>query len=319
MKKDKAIQVVKAQYENVATALYLVTNHLKDNEPLKTKVRQISHDILEQMIHMSDMSHVHVEAYTQHLMSLLKIASASGLIAEQNATILAGALQKTLKDMQEYMRSHTNMSIRLSDLLSIEDSQAEEQNQLETNEVVDGDLVDPSAYNHSDNQQTSQTDIRQVAADKYPATKPVNQPDEVFTPKRQGPDQINQIKNQAANATNNLEQFSGQKMSFNGVASMRQAFKDINQKADISGSVKRDMPKEASGTAQPASQLSDRQMVIIREIRNRGQLTIRDLADKIKGCSEKTIQRELLALVGAGVLKKEGERRWSKYSISGLN
>jgi hypothetical protein len=61
---------------------------------------------------------------------------------------------------------------------------------------------------------------------------------------------------------------------------------------------------------------SERQNIILREIRNRGQLTIRDLVGKIEGCSEKTIQRELLALVEGGVLKKEGERRWSKYSIS---
>lgn len=44
-------------------------------------------------------------------------------------------------------------------------------------------------------------------------------------------------------------------------------------------------------------------------------VTIKDISTVLKSVSEKTIQRELLALVGEGVLKKEGERRWSRYSI----
>jgi len=33
--------------------------------------------------------------------------------------------------------------------------------------------------------------------------------------------------------------------------------------------------------------------------------------------SEKTIQRELQALVATGAVKKEGERRWTRYSLPG--
>lgn len=44
-------------------------------------------------------------------------------------------------------------------------------------------------------------------------------------------------------------------------------------------------------------------------------LTIKDISIVIKNCSEKTIQRELLGMVATGVLKKEGERRWSRYSL----
>jgi hypothetical protein len=42
---------------------------------------------------------------------------------------------------------------------------------------------------------------------------------------------------------------------------------------------------------------------------------MKDFVKVIPECSEKTIQRELLDLVGKGVLKKEGERRWSTYSL----
>ncbi len=53
-------------------------------------------------------------------------------------------------------------------------------------------------------------------------------------------------------------------------------------------------------------------------------LTITDIKNKSKGhedtlsaiasCGEKTLQRELVSMVKDGVLKKEGEKRWSRYS-----
>ncbi len=54
---------------------------------------------------------------------------------------------------------------------------------------------------------------------------------------------------------------------------------------------------------------------IIGLLKNKESLTIKDFSNTIKDCSEKTIQRELLGLVASGVLKKEGERRWSRYSL----
>ncbi len=55
-------------------------------------------------------------------------------------------------------------------------------------------------------------------------------------------------------------------------------------------------------------------------------LTITDIRNKSKGqkdvlsalysCGEKTLQRELVAMVKDGVLKREGEKRWSRYSIN---
>lgn len=60
---------------------------------------------------------------------------------------------------------------------------------------------------------------------------------------------------------------------------------------------------------------NERQTLIVDTIRAKGELSIKDLVGVIKGCSEKTIQRELIALVSSGTLLKTGERRWSKYSI----
>ncbi len=56
----------------------------------------------------------------------------------------------------------------------------------------------------------------------------------------------------------------------------------------------------------------DRILGIIRE---KGQVTIKDVSTAITDVSEKTIQRELISLISDGTIQKEGERRWSKYTI----
>lgn len=55
---------------------------------------------------------------------------------------------------------------------------------------------------------------------------------------------------------------------------------------------------------------------ILAILRTNSNLTIKDFTKVIKDCSEKTIQRELIALVKSGVVKRDGERRWSTYSLS---
>jgi predicted HTH transcriptional regulator len=60
----------------------------------------------------------------------------------------------------------------------------------------------------------------------------------------------------------------------------------------------------------------NRQSVIIGLLKRKKEIMIKDVSPLIKGCSEKTIQRELSAMVQSGLLKKEGEKRWSKYSLA---
>lgn len=60
---------------------------------------------------------------------------------------------------------------------------------------------------------------------------------------------------------------------------------------------------------------SKRQDNIISILKGQSNLTIKDFSKAIKDCSEKTIQRVLLEMVEKGVVKKEGERRWSRYSL----
>lgn len=62
--------------------------------------------------------------------------------------------------------------------------------------------------------------------------------------------------------------------------------------------------------------MNSRSELIVKEVKDKGSVTIKDVSKLMKDVSEKTVQRELIALVSNGVLKKEGERRWSRYSLA---
>lgn len=61
---------------------------------------------------------------------------------------------------------------------------------------------------------------------------------------------------------------------------------------------------------------NNRQNIILGLLRKKKELSIKDISTIIKDVSEKTIQRELISLIKAGVILKSGERRWSKYSLN---
>lgn len=63
----------------------------------------------------------------------------------------------------------------------------------------------------------------------------------------------------------------------------------------------------------------DRRDAIMRTIRSKGRVTIKDIAENITGCSEKTIQRDLQELIHHGVLTREGEKRWAVYMLAMKN
>ena len=63
------------------------------------------------------------------------------------------------------------------------------------------------------------------------------------------------------------------------------------------------------------AQKINRRNSILELVKDKNEVTIKDIASVISDCSEKTIQRELGVLVALGVLRKEGDKRWSKYKI----
>lgn len=65
--------------------------------------------------------------------------------------------------------------------------------------------------------------------------------------------------------------------------------------------------------AAPANRRRD---AILSVLRSKGPSYIKDISTVIRDVSEKTIQRELSALVAEGAVTKAGERRWTTYALA---
>ena len=68
-------------------------------------------------------------------------------------------------------------------------------------------------------------------------------------------------------------------------------------------------------TARPAQNAADRRERIKTIIVAKGEATIKDISEIVSDVSEKTIQRELQSMIEDNIVKRQGERRWSKYSL----
>lgn len=92
--------------------------------------------------------------------------------------------------------------------------------------------------------------------------------------------------------------------------------KDIRQLADKG----HDKGQVSSNNKQiDPAQKEERLSRILEVIRKQKNASIKDISAIVKEYSEKTIQRELLALISRGLVRKVGERRWSVYiPVSGI-
>ena len=61
--------------------------------------------------------------------------------------------------------------------------------------------------------------------------------------------------------------------------------------------------------------IKDRKEAIAEILKEKGQVSIKDISDVIKNVSEKSIQRDLQAMIEKGQVIRQGERRWSVYSL----
>jgi hypothetical protein len=146
-------------------------------------------------------------------------------------------------------------------------------------ESLDASYKNDMSFMTRDHSETSRVDVQEIP--------------------RAGAVKTHMVKNERVHTTN---------ISGNGDKTRR----DLEYKKTVSSSSTIKGIKDESKTEGK----SERQTLILSTISTRGESSIKDLADVIKGCSEKTIQRELISLVSSGELLKTGERRWSRYSIA---
>lgn len=76
-------------------------------------------------------------------------------------------------------------------------------------------------------------------------------------------------------------------------------------------------PKENQKTnLAPTSDKNKRRKKIIQTLEKIGESSMKDISTRMTNWSEKTVLRELNDLVDEGVIEKNGQKRWTKYSIN---
>ncbi len=232
--------------EKISAAVFLVTNFLNDQEPLKWSIRKaalktissvskiFSGDYVAKRSGLNDAKDGIVE-----LSSLIDIASLAGMISSMNSSILSKELADTLSAVErEETSPYRPKSSR------IPQDFFEPKNDQEDLSTEDENLALPA----------------QKTAENHP--RPLKDKNAPSAPKL------------------NLEK----------------------PKAREYGSV--------------AIKRNKRQSFIIQALKKKKDLTIKDISMIFHDCSEKTIQRELAALVEEGVVVRDGERRWTTYSLA---
>ena len=231
------------------TALYMVTDIMDKDEPIRNKLRTLGTNLI------SDMHYAPVKALPKisEIMSFLDIAGVVNLISEMNLKILQNEFFELKKAIEE--------------VIPIPKPAYSEQS---LSELFRPDFVLPSAH-YQDAQK--------------------------IDPARPG----TRIGVQKGSTL--LRAIKDMKMSNTRPTEGRQSFGRGRQNGDH-GLLK--------GQRQEAIRL------IIKNTQNGA--TITDIKFKATGelarCGDKTLQRELITMVKNGVLKKTGEKRWSRYFLS---
>lgn len=71
--------------------------------------------------------------------------------------------------------------------------------------------------------------------------------------------------------------------------------------------------RKPSKGQKPSKGHSSRSEAILHFVLQNKGVSIKDICAIVPDCSEKTVQRELITLISRGLVKREGERRWSVY------
>lgn len=242
---NKHFAFIYKKTEKLVTAVYMITNFIKDNEPLKWKIRESALSLMEINLDFNTVSLSErrdllkeYQALALEIVSFSAVAHHSGLISEMNFTILSREFNNLVTTIEK------------------------DENRQANDQTV---ILDPSFFD---------------------------------TPASDVPEKEISYKGHVPEAAT--------------ISRVEERTAPVFPIKDISDRPQKSTPKQV----RTPEAKDGRQASIIKLLSKKGGLNIKDFSESITGCSEKTIQRELLAMVAAGVLKKEGERRWSTYSLA---
>jgi hypothetical protein len=263
--------------ERLATALYLVTSFLPDSEPLKGHLRTLSLDLVR------DASRVRYGT----------ISSEANVLEELRANIgeTLGLLELALI---AGLVSEMNFSILKREYTSLRGTiEIKKASRESRTDAVLGDTFFGSSFTEDKFAGSPRTDFKSldtkaVSAEQYSIGHSQGQKDTMAS--------------LGMSDTNRNVRNDGKKTSVVVSSTKTSKGRGVRPSAGLRTTV--DVAKDSRRTR------------ILKLVKDNREVTIKDITTYFPELSEKTIQRELVAFVEEGVLKKFGERRWSRYTIA---
>lgn len=270
--REGLISSLNSKANKLITALYMVTDIMDKDEPLRTKLRLASTDVLSDMHVISyrtdaNLINKNINKIAE-IVSFLEVASTIRMISEMNFSIL----KKEFSNLKDSLNKHNN-PILIEDFLS----------------------------------SNTGANFGSEISEKYLANTESNLNN--FENKTEKRKEVFNRQNTKNFQTNNI---SSTRIGVQKGSTLMKAIKDIKEtktlgKTNVSNRTNFDNLKK------------ERREAILKIIRVKKEATITDIkiasSGALKTCGEKTLQRELISMVNDGVLKKSGEKRWSRYFL----
>lgn len=276
---DYATLVAKKS-ERLVTAMYLVTDLMSENEPIKHGLRKNSVSLLSSMnsLSQSDVKDRVAEfkrslRSVTEIISLLHVASTTGIVSEMNGHILMDGF-RTLQIVLE-----KKQPILTKEMLLVE---------------------------NEENLSTGSDFSSAISSSSY----------DVLTPLAMARNQGIRDEDRRTQEAFRKSKLSNRLLSDKGHYYIKDNL--VKQHNSSNASVRDNLIQHA-GVSQGATSFqvkkSSRRDEILALLIKGVDVSIKDISARIRGCSEKTIQRELNNLLRDGLVERIGEKRWSRYVL----
>ncbi len=301
---SKGLSFVFRKSEKLTTALYMVTDIMFEREPMKWKMRETAVELLtgvttamnatpgEKMTALGD-----VLKKIERIISFLEIASASRMLSEMNATVLK----------KEYSVLKTSVEYEWSKIFD-RDKGILNEGYFNVHEESKGDMKLVGS-------DEAKPVVKQTPSASLPVRyiPPLVEKQNVFTEDKHtavltSPTPHAPVTTQRVSERGERHApMQIHKERMHGVVDTKEQANEYSQHS--SDDLLPERGRVESGK-------NDRRTIILALIKQKPNLGVKDFIKSIPDVSEKTIQRELLAMVAEGLLVKKGERRWSTYSLA---
>lgn len=292
------IGMIVRKAEKLTTALYMVSDIIGDREPIKWKMRETSVELLSDITLSGTASQSERLAFLRNvvkriekIVSFIDIAWVTRMVSEMNGSLLK----------REYLH--------LRDLV-----------EKEITIVLGGngarELPLPPMYAPASKQEIRSMAERMLTPDN---TQDEEQRGAVRVTDRDTTFRGGTIKDISSHTQfRERESVSKKETSANSGASVERTTSMVSDRMiaprETVATEKKQVVRSVSGESRVAK--DDRRKIILALLKQKPALTVKDIGRSISGFSEKTIQRELVAMLDEGILTKQGEKRWTTYSLN---